>query len=232
MRQIQIGAESIDYTLKRTDRKTLAISVMPDGDVRVTAPRDTSDEDVERRLQKRAAWILDKIAESALRLPQLPNRQYLPGETHLYLGRQYRLRVEPETYGTRREEDRIIVGGVTADEPNRIRNRLYRWYETEGNRIFSERLTQCLRPFGEELVRPKLKVAAMEKRWGSYIAASHSLVLNHVLIQVPVPLIDYVITHELCHVRHPNHGQDFELLLARFMPDYGQRKRKLECVLS
>jgi predicted metal-dependent hydrolase len=231
-RQLEVGGEVIAYALKRSARKTLGISVAPDGSVHVTAPTNADEGEIEQRIRKRAMWILDKIDEAILRAPPLPDRRYLPGETHLYLGRQYRLRVEPATMGTRREEDRIIVGGVAADEPTRIRNRLYRWYESEGNRIFSERLAQCIRPFGRGIKRPKLKIAAMERRWGSYVAESHSLVLNHVLVQVAVPLIDYVITHELCHIGNPNHGSEFERLLAKVMPDHAQRKAKLELVFT
>lgn len=231
-RQLEVGGEVIAYALKRSARTTLGISVTPDGSVQVTAPTDADEGEIEQRIRKRAMWILDKIDEAILRAPPLPDRRYLPGETHLYLGRQYRLRVEPETMGTRREEDRIVVGGVKADEPTRIRNRLYRWYESEGNRIFSERLAECIRLFGPGIKRPKLKIAAMERRWGSYVAESHSLVLNHVLVQVAVPLIDYVITHELCHIGLPNHGPKFERLLAKVMPDHGQRKVKLELVFT
>ena len=231
-RELQVGGEVITYALKRTERKTLGISVTPEGNVQVTAPQHANDEEIEIRIRKRAMWILDKIDEAVLRAPPLPERLYLPGETHLYLGRQYRLRVEPKTMGTRREEDRIVVGGVSAEEPSRIRNRLYRWYESEGNRVFSERLAQCLRPFGPSVKRPKLKIAAMDRRWGSYVADSHSLILNHVLVQVAVPLIDYVITHELCHIGLPNHGPEFVRLLTRIMPDHAQRKVKLESSLT
>ena len=80
--------------------------------------------------------------------------------------------------------------------------------------------------------RPRLKVDDMELRWGSYVPASHSLVLNHVLVQVPVPLIDYVITHEICHIPYPNHGPEFDRLLTKIMPDHALRKAKLELVFT
>lgn len=232
VRELAVGSEVISYSLKRTARKTLGISIAPDGSVHVSAPQDTDEAQIEQRMQKRAAWILNKIDESVLRAPPLPERRYLPGETHLYLGRQYRLRVEPGTLGTRREDDRIIVGGVPANAPSRIRNRLYRWYEREGDRIFAERLTQCMRFFGSDIKRPRLKIAALERRWGSYVTESHSLILNHALVQVAVPLIDYVITHELCHIGMPNHGSAFEQLLSKIMPDHAQRKGKLEIALT
>lgn len=226
--RLEIGTEAFDYTLRRSARKTLGISVKPDGSVIVTAPEAAEASQIEAILRKRASWILDKVEESVLRTPPLPPRRYIPGETHYFLGRQYRLRVDPEARGTCREDDRIIVGGVPADEPGRIRNRLFRWYEAQGNRVFTERLTQCMQSFGQSFKPPKLKITDMERRWGSYIPSSHSLVLNHVLVQAPVPLIDYVITHEICHIHHPNHGQDFERLLTKIMPDHAIRKAKLE----
>lgn len=230
--RLEIGAEAFDYTLRRSARKTLGISVKPDGSVVVTAPEAADASQIEAILRKRASWILDKVDESFLRTPPLPPRRYIPGETHYFLGRQYRLRVDPEARGTRREDDRIIVGGVASDEPSRIRNRLVRWYEAQGYRIFSERLSACVQPFGSSFKRPKLKIVEMERRWGSYVPASHSLVLNHVLVQVPVPLIDYVITHELCHLPHPNHGPEFVQLLGKLMPDHARRKAKLEQVFT
>lgn len=230
--QLVIGTEAFDYTLRRSARRTLGISVRPDGSVLVSAPEAAEASQIETILRKRAPWILDKINEAVLRTPPLTPRKYVPGETHYFLGRQYRLRVDPSVRGTRRDDDRIVVGGVPADQPRRIRNRLFRWYETEGIRIFSERMTQCMQPFGKEFQRPKLKVTDMDRRWGSYVPASHSLVLNHVLVQVPVPLIDYVITHELCHVRFPNHGPAFNGLLSRVMPDHAERKAKLELVFT
>ena len=98
VRELNLGTEVISYALKRTLRKTLAISVAPDGGVHVVAPLDAGDVDIELRLRKRAAWILDTINNTVLRAPPLPDRRYVPGETHLYLGRQYRLRIEPEGY--------------------------------------------------------------------------------------------------------------------------------------
>lgn len=230
--RLEIGTEAFDYTLRRSARKTLGISVKPDGSVVVTAPEAADASQIEAVLRKRASSILDKVDESVLRTPPLPPRRYIPGETHYFLGRQYRLRVDPEARGTRREDDRIIVGGVASDEPSRIRNRLVRWYEVQGYRIFSERLSACIHPFGSSFKRPKLKIFEMERRWGSYVPASHSLLLNHILVQVPVPLIDYVITHELCHVSHSNHGPEFAKLLRRIMPDYERRKAQLELMLT
>lgn len=227
-REIELGGEPLDYRLKRSARKTLGISVTPDGELIVTAPEDVEQERIDQKLQKRAAWILDKLDLVSHLPPAIPKRQFVPGETHLFLGRQYRLKVDRDQLGTERRDGRIIVGGVPADEPTRIRNRLHRWYQREAVTIFDERLGSCWKKTQNIYPRPKLKIASMERRWGSYLRQSHSVMLNYQLVQAPVQLIDYVITHELCHIDHGHHGSAFLAGLNRMMPDWERRKVRLE----
>ena len=230
---IEIGRETIAFRLKRSSRKTLGISVDPEGAVLVAAPATATFEAITAVVQRRAAWILDKQYDARNRpVPTLP-RRYLPGETHLFLGRQYRLSVDPDTPGTRRQGDRIVVGGVTADEPGRVRNRLRNWYSREARQIFSDRLDACLNYFkGEFERRPKLKIRPLDKRWGSYVATSNTLILNRDLIQAALPQIDYVIVHELCHVNHQDHGREFLAALSAKLPDWSARKEKLELLAT
>lgn len=226
---LEIGRERIAFRLRRSARKTLGISVDPGGDVVVTAPEAATLDAVTTIVRRRAAWILDKQAEIFARPVPTTPRRYVPGETHLFLGRQYRLSVEPDALGTRREGDRIIVGGVSANEPGRIRNRLNNWYSREARQIFTDRLEACFSLFRREIERyPKLKIAPLEKRWGSYIQASHTLILNRTLVQASQPLIDYVVIHELCHANHQDHGRDFLAALDVKLPDWSKRKEQLE----
>lgn len=226
---LEIGRESITFRLRRSARKTLGISVDPEGEVLVTAPEAATMDSVTTIIRRRAAWILDKQAEVFARPVPTTPRRYVPGETHRFLGRQYRLSVEPDTRGTRREGDRIIVGGVSADEPRRIRNRLNNWYSREAREIFPERLAACFALFRGEIDRsPKLKISPLEKRWGSFIQASHTLILNRALVQASLPLIDYVVIHELCHAWHPNHDHDFIAVLHAKLPDWAARKKELD----
>ena len=231
--EIEVGGHRITFLLKRSSRKTLGISVMPDGQVVVTAPIVADLEDIGLKVRKRAAWILNKQAESASRPLGLGSRRYLPGESHLFLGQHYRLRVDPDQLGTKRNGDRIIVGGVGPDEPSRIRNRLNRWYSREARHVFSSRLDECLPLFGDEIPRrPKLQIKPLEKRWGSYVSRSGTLILNRRLVEASIPQIDYVIVHELCHVIIPNHSVAFERSLSQRIPDWKDRKRALEALVG
>ncbi len=230
---LEIGRERIEFRLRRSSRKTLGIAVDPTGNVLVTAPATAALDAITDIVKRRAAWILDKQAEVEARPVPITPRRYVPGETHLFLGRQYRLSVDPDSLGTRREGDRIVVGGISADEPGRIRNRLNNWYGREARRLFGERLTVCMALFrGEVAERPTLKIAPLDKRWGSYVHATNTLILNRALVQASSPLIDYVIIHELCHVKNRDHGRDFVTALGAKLPDWPKRKAKLELLTT
>ena len=92
----------------------------------------------------------------------------------------------------------------------------------------AERYAACAKAFGLTAAAPRLVVRPMNKRWGSLPAGSCTLTLNTRLVEAPVDLIDYVIMHELCHIRHPHHGPAFLDDLTIRMPDWRERKRKLE----
>ena len=226
---IEIGGELIRFQLRRSQRKTMGISVSPDQAVVVSAPEKADFADIEIRVRKKAGWILDKQAEFSTRSVEATPRQFKPGETFLHLGQQYRLRVDPDRVGVVREGSRIIVGAVQPNEANRIRNRLVRWYMKEAQQHLPAALDRCLSAFRLEIDRtPKLLIRPVKMRWGSYISATHTLILNRSLVQVSLPLIDYVVTHELAHIEHGNHGAAFAAHLTEKMPDWTKRKRALE----
>ena len=92
---VQYGEHRIDFTIVRRERSTLEIAVEPDACVVVAAPKDAPLATIEEKVRKRAAWIQRQQRYFIQFLPRTPDRQYVAGETHLYLGRQYRLKVVP-----------------------------------------------------------------------------------------------------------------------------------------
>ena len=225
---VLLGTESVPFTVIRSDRRTLGITVNPDSSLTVSAPRQVSDVDIIERLKKRGPWILRTRRDfDALRPRKMP-RRYVSGETHWFLGREYRLRVEPDRpAGVELTATHLIVGGIDPSEPSRVRNRVQNWYQREGRAVMSARYAEMLRAFPTDL-RPRLIVRPMEKRWGSLTPGGRSLILNRRLAEVDVRLIDYVIVHELCHLAHPDHGPAFSKLLNERMPDSASRKDRLE----
>ena len=229
IRHIVLGTENVPFDLVRSDRRTLGITVNPDSSLTVAAPHDATDDAILERLRRRGPWILRaRRAFDALR-PRTPARRYLSGETHWFLGREYRLRVDSSSSpGVRLSATHLVVGGLDHEEPGRIRNRVQNWYQREGRKVMSERFDMALKTFPCPDSRPRLIVRPMEKRWGSLSPGGRSLLLNRRLAEVDVRVIDYVIVHELCHLVHADHGPAFLSLLNERMPDWEARKARLE----
>jgi len=225
---VRWGRIEIPYTCKLSQRKTLAISVHPNLAVEVRAPLDTPLEVVRERVARRAAWIRKAWREFELYLPKQPPRRYVNGETHRYLGRQYRLRAEQG------DEDSVkclrgylhVVSRIEPT-PDLIRALLKEWYLGQARRMFRERLAECgKRASVEGIEEPPLFIRKMGTRWGS-CSSKGRINLNLELIKASKECIDYVVMHELCHLKAPSHGPKFWRLMAKLMPDYKERKRKL-----
>ncbi len=154
--------------------------------------------------------------------------------THLYLGRQYRLKVIAcEQPAVKMIRGFIVVRSREPGRSELTRGLAEKWYLGRARVKFTERLEVNLLRFPDpESLRPRaLTIRTMRRRWGS-LSASSRLVLNRRLIEAPVDGIDYVITHELCHVAEPHHGSRFYALLDSVMPDWRRRKERLERSVS
>jgi predicted metal-dependent hydrolase len=233
MTSIPYGKQTISYALDRVDRKTLAITVKPDLSVVVSAPHSAEQEAIERILRKRSAWIVRQQRFFAQFLPRTPARQFVSGETHLYLGRQYRLRIRQADM-----EEVKLIGGyfyiyvAETSDTGRIRELIHQWYATHAEVRFEERLTACMQQIaGWKIPTPQLEIRSMVRSWGT-CSPSGRLTLNIDLIRASRACIDYVILHEICHLVHPNHSRDFYKLLSTVMPDWQSRKMRLEKMLS
>lgn len=225
---VRWGHTVIPYSVRFARRKTLAISVHPDLAVSIIAPEDTSPEAIRTKVHQRGAWIRQTWREYQLYLPHQPARSYVNGETHRYLGQQYRLKALPGE-----EESVKCLRGylwVTTREeptPQRVRLLLERWSREHARTVFQERLEACCRVASREgIALPTLRIQKMTQRWGS-CSGSGRILLNLELIKVPKDCIDYVITHELCHIKEKHHGPRFWRLLAKLMPDFEARRKRL-----
>ncbi|NLF77128.1 MAG: M48 family metallopeptidase [Chloroflexi bacterium] len=228
--QLQYGTTTVDYSLTYTQRKTLAIHVHPDLRVTVEAPLDSDFTQVEQKMHKRAGWILKQLRDFELYSFDLPPREYVSGETHRYLGRQYRLKVLQSATtreSARMDRGRILIYTRDTADPNRKKGLLEAWYRKQAKRVFQERLDEWfpkIEPYGMDY--PTLMVRRMISRWGS-CTGTGKITLNLKLIQLPRECIDYVIVHELCHLKEHNHSTAFYALLDRVMPDWRERRHKL-----
>nr|BFE44097.1 SprT family zinc-dependent metalloprotease [Pseudarthrobacter oxydans] len=242
-RQVEYGTHLIEYCLERRERATLEITVTPAGLVRVAAPIGAATEDIAAKVRKRARWILAQQSSFSNFRPHTPPRVFVPGETHLYLGRQYRIRVvQPEagkaipqacTPSVRMVRGFLELSGVDFYDTGAIEKHIKEWYRKRAEVQLPSRLELNRQRFPNPLaVQPKsLKLQQMPTRWGSTSPAGR-LVLNPELIRAPMDCIDYVVTHELCHLLVPNHGRRFFELQRLVMPDWERRKQRLEKVMA
>jgi predicted metal-dependent hydrolase len=228
MYQLDYGETPIRYTLAYADRKTLAITVAPDCRVRVAAPHGTPLSTIEHWVRKRAAWIVRQQREFECYLPQQPPRQYLSGETHRYLGRQYRLKVIANSP----DFVKLTRGylNVYTTQPGNAAHTKYlveAWYMQQAQRVLPERVRAMIPRFTHLGVSdPPLVIKPLKARWGS-CASTGVITLNSKLMYVPTPAIDYVVIHELAHLVEHNHSRRFYALLDQLMPDWRERKQVL-----
>jgi predicted metal-dependent hydrolase len=248
-RTLEFGTRRIAYRLWRTDRKRLRISVLPSLEVQVAIPSTVDEDELTRLLAGKAPWIARQLDRMAAFHPLPSPTRYISGETFLYLGRQYRLKVEPpecpETKGRARPPDapphakhcqasaRLIGRFLTVTVPEKatqttVRRAVQHWYADRATEIFPARINHCHAIASRHGVPlPVFSLRQMRTRWGSCTASKH-VTLNANLLKVPVHCLDYVIMHELCHLMHHNHSPAFYRLLATCMPDWRKRKEILD----
>jgi predicted metal-dependent hydrolase len=233
MYHVQYGDTTIEYTLAYAPRKTLAISVAPDLSVSVTAPTETELETIEAKVRQRAPWIMRQQRELELYLPVTPPRQYISGETHRYLGRQYRLKIlqnQPDFVKLTRGW--LYVYTADTNDIGKVKQLVEAWYHKQATRVLRERLEAVLPRFAHlNVTQPNLAIKPLQARWGS-CTGSGIIALNLRLMQVPKQYIDYVIIHELCHLIEHNHSKRFYQLIGRVMPDWRERRRQLNELAS
>jgi predicted metal-dependent hydrolase len=227
-----LGGESISFYVLYTNRKTMEIAVYPDCRIVIKAPIGIEPREIESRLLKRARWIRKQLDYFCQFDPRTP-RYYVGGESHPYLGRHYRLKIQ---LGNRNEvklrNGQILVSCKNHNSPTLVKRLMDDWYLNQARDRFSESFNRCFQQFdGVKAGILKLKIREMKTRWGS-LSQGKTLTLNVNLVKAPKECVDYVITHELCHLFYRKHGQEFYCLLERVMPDWRMRKFRLELMLN
>lgn len=226
---INFGKRRIFFDLEHRERKTLSITVFPDLSVKVIAPETAALEKVKSRVRKRAPWILKQKLYFEDFLPASPPKKYISGESFRYLGRQYRLKV----IKSKREEVKLKGGYITVytaqkNNTQKVKRLLNSWYREHARRRFEDRIEALFPKLKKHNPKqPTLALKKMAKRWGS-CSVNGKILLNPELIKTPSQCIDYVIMHELCHLVEPNHSRKYYHLLNHCMPDWVDRKIKLE----
>jgi predicted metal-dependent hydrolase len=226
---ILFGSKTIRYSFIHVKRTTMEIAVLPDGCVTVKAPHDADFAKIEKRLKKRARWILKQQRFFRQFPPVSPKKYYINGETHLYLGKKYRMKLLAATAGgINLTNGKFVVNCRDKINPENVKKLLYKWYLEKACEQFNLSLDKCLGMFKHSIPKkPRMVIKRMNKRWGS-LSENGTLTINTELVKAPKECIDYVFTHELCHLKYHDHSTEFYKLLNSVLPGWEKIKNKLE----
>ncbi len=207
---------------RSTRRKTFALTVDRGGELVVYAPQTASVGELEQWTRKKLLWVHQKLAIKQELAPKAREPEYVSGENFQYLGRGYRLVLVDRQRTPLAFDGRYFA--LRKDARLAAAEHFRRWYIETGSKWVSRQTHLLMRRVGVEPSRVEMRDLGF--RWGS-CGNSGAVLLNWRLLQLPVRLADYIICHELVHLREPNHGRGFWTLLESVQPDWRERKREL-----
>ena len=229
LRRIQLGSHNVDYVLRRSSRRSIGFMIDDDG-LRVTAPKRLNLAEIDNAIRAKQRWIVSKLEERGERrvLRQTkPAVQWVDGAALPYLGSTITLRLQPAARSHCRFDEatrELHVGVVEGLEEWQLRERVRLWLQGQAKTLFAERMALYAPQLGVNY--RSLSLSSAGTRWGSCTVGG-SIRLNWRLIYFPLSLIDYVVAHELAHLREMNHSARFWETVGEVYPDYEGAKAAL-----
>lgn len=211
----------LGYEVHRKKVKNINLRIKPNMEIYISAPMNLHSDYIENFIRSKEKWIkqvLQKIEEA--KQNQLPS-QYLSGERHKYLGKEYELEVKQgNSNRVSLKEGKIILTVISnifenSDEKKKV---MERWYFENAQKVFVNAIQKWLEILDESI--EKLSIKPMKSRWGSCNYVKRYINLNTELIKRTQFEIEYVVLHELTHLKYPNHGKGFYRYIENYMPNY------------
>lgn len=228
------GATNIEYVIERTSRrKTIAITVRPDASVAVAAPKGIRRNLIVDKVRSKAEWIV-RQQDRLRRNGQRPAKGCVSGESFRYLGRQYQLKVLRRATVPATVQASMVRGCLVVPVARRwsserrkraVQQALVAWYREHATQHINAAVNRISKRLG--VTAQSVQVREMKTRWGSG-GLDARVRFNWRIVMAPRRLLEYVVAHELCHLKHHDHSREFWRLLSRVMPDYDQRRAELE----
>jgi predicted metal-dependent hydrolase len=220
--------QNIEFRIVYSRRRTLGISVLPDSSVIVRAPYRASLKTISRIVQEKAAWIIKHRDSYRQKEGKKLNGSFASGENQLFRGKEYALQIIHSKKSFLRFNDNTIEAGLGKnDDKQAVKRLLYKVYKTEASKTFPEMLSVILKIHEKQMFKPTgLVIRSMKSRWGS-CSKKGIITLSTELIKLPDIYIEYVIIHELCHLKHHNHGKEYYNFLSELFPDWKKVRKDL-----
>lgn len=206
----------------RTKRKSIALQITDEGVLIVKAPTDVDDRTIEKVILKHKSWIKKKMEYVERRDPRFSKREFVNGESFLYLGRYYKLEIVEGQKEPLKLEDRFYLSKNALPYAKEV---FINWYKEKAYEKISERVDWYARMVGFKYNR--VNITDAEKRWGS-CSSKGNLNFSWRLIMAPLRVVDYVVVHELAHLEIRNHSKDFWIKVKTIMPDYKEYEEWLK----
>ncbi|GAA3996213.1 SprT family zinc-dependent metalloprotease [Comamonas faecalis] len=230
-RELQLGDTRVAYVFERARRRSIGLSVGPEG-LAVRAPAWATQAQVAQVLNDKAGWIVRKLAEQRERAQQqqVGRIAWQDGAQLPYLGALLTLRLDAGLHpGTARLVDdeaapTLLLRLPPQAEPAQLRAAVHAWWRRQALAHYGERIAHYAPQLGVHCQR--LLLTQARTRWGS-ASADGTIRLNTRLLHYPQAIIDYVVVHELAHLRHMDHSPRFWAVVASVLPDHQQLRRQL-----
>lgn len=220
---------AIAYNWYHSRRKTMGITVRPDKSVSVRVPQRTSIKMIRQFVTNRAEWVV-KVWKKLDSRQTKPVQEYGRGAVFRYLGEEFCLEFTTGPHHSIVLHDGLLI--MTAPEQpteSTVVKTIDTWYRNQAAKIVAERSIECHRLMQElGITLPPITIRAMKTRWGSYSYQTRRITLNLNLVKAPPACLDYVIFHELCHIKVRHHGPDYWRMVSRYVPDYLKVRRELK----
>ena len=206
--------------LVRSKRKTLALIVETDGSLTVRAPLRMKESDIRHFIDAKTDWINRKQAQ--VKKDEVDPHQYVDGEQFWYLGKKFPLHIVPD------DQPALVMDGLfklkKSAQPQ-AEALLTKWYKNQARKFITERVEHFVREYG--FMVEKIRISSAHTRWGS---CSHKGTLSFTwrLVMAPPDVIDYVVVHELCHLKELNHSKAFWIQVESILPDYKRQRNWLK----
>lgn len=224
----EFGTQRIEFSVVFRKRKTISIEVEVPNTIKVIAPEGTPEDRILETVKIKSKWIVQKLFEIKEMEYRKRTRQYVNGESFIYLGRNYSLQIVPDDKMIL-PETKLIRGKInvftSSKDEDTIRRSIEMWYKDKAGEKIRER-AKYYQPYFD--VKPKkIVIKEQQKRWGS-CTSRNELLFNWKCIMAPSPVLDYIVVHEMCHMTYKNHSKEFWQMLKRILPDYENRKAWLK----
>ncbi len=211
----------IDYDLLRSERKSIVITIERDGKVLVNAPLDLDDNEIEKYIYKKRFWIWEKLAIKKSVTENVYEKKFISGESFSYLGRNYRLQIVEDNQELKLKNGWFVLG---KKKQEKAKETFKNWYTNHLKTKIDERLELICT--NVKIDKPNFKIMELGFRWGS-CTKEGSLNFNWKIAMAPISVIDYVIIHEIVHLKEHTHNEKFWKEVSKFMPKYLEKKEWL-----